>query len=79
MIRRVLKSILMIPAAVMLVALAVANRQPVNVSFDPFDPFDSEFAIAVPLYLVGFAVLIAGVVLGGIAARLNRGKWRRTG
>ncbi len=79
MIRRVLKSIVMIPAAAVLVALAVANRQPVTVSFDPFDPADSDLAVAVPLYLVGFALLIAGVVLGGAAAWLKRGKWHRTG
>ena len=79
MIRRVLKSIVMIPAAAVLVALAVANRQPVTVSFDPFDPADSDLAVAVPLYLVGFALLIAGVVLGGAAAWLKRGKWHRIG
>ena len=79
MIRRILKLIIMIPAAAVLVALAVANRHPVTVSFDPFDPFDSDLAVAAPLYLVGFAVLIAGVVLGGVAAWLKQGKWRRTG
>jgi hypothetical protein len=79
MIRRVLRSIVMVPAAAALVALAVANRQPVTVSFDPFDPSDSDLTVSIPLYLVGFTVLIAGVVLGGVAAWLNQGKWRRTG
>jgi hypothetical protein len=78
MIRTVLKSIVMVPAAAVLVALAVANRHLVTVSFDPFDPSDSDLAVAMPLYLVGFAVLIAGVVLGGTAAWLKQGKWRRT-
>jgi hypothetical protein len=79
MIRTVLKSIVMIPAAAVLVALAVANRQLVTVSFDPFDPSDQDLAVAVPLYLVGFTILIAGVVLGGVAAWLRQGKWRRNG
>ena len=79
MIRKVLKSMLMIPTAVVLVALAVANRQPVTVSFDPFDPSDLDLAMTVPLYVVGFTVLIAGVVLGGIAVRLKQGKWLRSG
>jgi hypothetical protein len=78
MIRRVLKSMLMIPTAVVLVALAVANRQPVTVSFDPFDPSDLDLAMTVPLYVVGFTVLIAGVVLGGVAVRLKQGKWLRS-
>ncbi len=79
MIGRFLKAIVAIPAAAVLVALAVANRQPVTVSFDPFDSSDLELAVKVPLYLVGFTLLIAGVVLGGVAAWLKQGKWRRTG
>jgi hypothetical protein len=74
MMRRVLRLIFIIPAAIVLVALAVANRQLVSVSFDPFDPSDADLAMTVPLYVVGFTVLIAGVVLGGTAARLKQGK-----
>jgi uncharacterized integral membrane protein len=69
----------MIPAAAVLVGLAIANRQPVTVSFNPFDPSDPHLAMAVPLYVAGFTVLIAGVVLGGFAAWLKQGKHRRTG
>jgi hypothetical protein len=78
MFRRALRTIVLIPIAVVLVALAVANRQPVTVSFDPFDSADPALAITTPLYLVGFAMLIAGVVLGGVAAWLEQGKSRRT-
>jgi uncharacterized integral membrane protein len=69
----------MIPAAAVLVGLAIANRQPVTVSFNPFDPSDPDLAVVVPLYVAGFTVLIAGVVLGGFAAWLKQGKHRRTG
>jgi hypothetical protein len=77
MIRRFLKAIVAILAATVLVALAIANRQPITVSFDPFDPSDADLAVTVPFYLAGFTILIAGVVLGGIAAWLKRGKRRR--
>jgi hypothetical protein len=79
MIRRFLKAIVMIPAFAVLVAWAIANHQPVTVSFDPFDSSDPDLAVTIPLYLAGFAVLIAGVVLGGFAAWLMQGKRRRTG
>jgi hypothetical protein len=79
MVRRFLKAILMIPAFAVLVALAVANRQPVTVSFNPFDSPDPDLAVTVPLYIVGFTVLIAGVVVGGIAAWLKQGRRRRIG
>jgi hypothetical protein len=77
MLRRLLKAIILIPIAATLVAWAVANRQPVTVSFDPFDPANPAYAMTKPLYLVGFAILIAGVVLGGMAAWFEQGKWRR--
>jgi hypothetical protein len=79
MVRRLLKAILMIPAFAALVALAIANHQPVTVSFNPFDSSDPDLAVTVPLYLVGFTVLIAGVAVGGIAAWLKQGKRRRIG
>ncbi len=77
--RRFLKAILAIPAFAVLVALAIANHQPVTVSFNPFDSSDADLAVRVPLYLVGFTVLIAGVVVGGIAAWLKQSKRRRIG
>ncbi len=79
MIRRFLWAIVMIPAFAVLVALAVANHQPVTVSFNPFDSSDPDLAVTVPLYLAGFAVLIAGVLIGGFAAWVKRGRHRRTG
>jgi uncharacterized integral membrane protein len=79
MIRRFVCALAMIPAAAVLVGLAIANRQPVTVSFNPFDSSDPDLAVTVPLYVAGFTVLIAGVVLGGFAAWLKQGKHRRTG
>ncbi len=79
MIRRFLKAMIMIPAAVALVALAIANWRPVTVSFDPFDSSDPDLTVTVPLYLAGFTVLIAGVVLGGFATWLKQGSQRRIG
>jgi hypothetical protein len=79
MVRRFLKAVLVIPAFVALVALAIANHQSVTVSFNPFDPSDPDLAVTAPLYLVGFTVLVAGVVVGGVAAWLKQGKRRRIG
>lgn len=69
----------MIPAAAGLGLLAMANRRPVTVSFDPFDAADTTFAVTVPLYLLGFTILIAGVTLGGFAAWLRGRRHRRLG
>ena len=78
MLRRLLYAIVMISAAGVLVGLAVANRQGVTLSFDPFNPDDPAYATGpIQLWQVAFVILIAGVIIGGIAAWLKQGKWRR--
>ena len=79
MIRKLLRAIIAIPAAILLAALAMANRQPVTVSFDPFDASDIDLTVTVPLYVLGFTILVAGVALGGFAAWLRQGRRRRIG
>lgn len=79
MIRKFLRTLLMIPAAAVLGLVAIANRQPVTVSFDPFDASDKEFTVTVPLYVLGFTILITGVIVGGFAAWLRQGRRRRLG
>ena len=58
-------------------AFAVANRQTVTVSFDPFSSASPAYAATLPLFVVIFVVLILGVMVGGIAAWIRQGKWRR--
>ena len=77
MIRRVLTALILLPLAIVVISLAVANRDNVTVSFDPFDPAHPAFTHALPLYLLMLMLLIGGVFVGGIAAWLRQGKWRR--
>jgi uncharacterized integral membrane protein len=76
MIGKIVRALILIPLALILVSFAVANRQTVTVSFDPFDRVDPAFSVALPLYVLILALVIAGVVLGGVAAWLRQGKWR---
>jgi uncharacterized integral membrane protein len=70
MIRRIAAALILVPLAILLVSLAVANRQSVVISFDPFDPAHPALTQALPLYLLMLMILIGGVLLGGSAARL---------
>ena len=78
MLRKTVTAIVLVPLAIVVVAFAVANRQTVTVSFDPFDSANPAYSMTMPLFLIVFAVLIAGVVIGGVAAWLRQGPWRRT-
>ena len=77
MVRKIVTALILLPLAVIVIALAVANRQSVVISFDPFDQAHPAFAPALPLYQLMLLLVIAGVVIGGIAAWLRQGKWRR--
>jgi uncharacterized integral membrane protein len=77
MFRKIVTAIVVVPLVVVLVAFAVANRQMVTVSFDPFSSTAPAYAATLPLFTILFAALILGVLIGGIAAWLRQGKWRR--
>jgi uncharacterized integral membrane protein len=77
MFRKVLTAIIAVPLAAVIIAFAVANRQNVTVSFDPFSSADPAYAATLPLFAVVMLVLIFGVVVGGVAAWIKQGKWRR--
>ena len=72
-----LKALVLFPIAILVVLLAVANRGPVTLSFDPFSREAPEIAFTVPLFAVIFGAVMLGVVIGGLAAWLAQGKHRR--
>ncbi|MCW1842155.1 lipopolysaccharide assembly protein LapA domain-containing protein [Prosthecomicrobium hirschii] len=75
---RILWWLVGVPVGIVLVALAVANRAPVKLSLDPFRPDAPALSVELPLYLIFFAVLMIGVVIGGVAVWLNQGRHRRS-
>lgn len=75
--RKILNAVIVIPLALVLLAFAVANRQIVTVSFDPFSSSDPSVALRLPLFAVIIAVAILGVFAGGFATWWRQGGWRR--
>jgi hypothetical protein len=74
---RLLKAVILLPVAIAVVLLAVANRAPVTFSLDPFADGVPALAVVLPLYAVVFVAVALGVVIGGIAAWGAQGKHRR--
>ena len=77
MLRRIVSAIILIPLMVVVVGFAVANRQAVTLSFDPFSATSPAYALTLPLFIVVFALLIIGVIVGGTAVWLGQRRIRR--
>ena len=77
-VRNIIAALVLVPLAVVIIALAVANRQIVTVSLDPFSPEHPAASMTLPLFGLIIALLIIGVLIGGIAAWLRQARWRRT-
>ena len=76
MIQKLISALILAPLAILFVVFAVANRQTVVVSFDPFDAAQPMLSVGMPLFALILLLALGGVVVGGAAAWLGQGKWR---
>ena len=76
--RKIVTAVIVIPLAVVILAFAVANRQIVTVSFDPFSSANPAYSVPLPLFVLIFVLVILGVIIGGAAAWVRQSPWRRT-
>jgi len=74
LLRKIVATLILLPLAIVMIAFAVANRQIVTVSLDPFGGSDS--GLALQLFVLIILLLIIGVLIGGLAAWVRQGKWR---
>ncbi len=78
MFHKIVTTVIVVPLAAIIIAFAIANRQLVTVSFDPFSTTNPAYAATLPLFIMIFVLVILGVIVGGAAAWLRQSKWRRT-
>src|SRR5258708_38279000 len=77
MIRKLITALILVPLAVGFAAFAVANRQMVVISFDPFDQAHPAFVLSVPLFALILTLVLGGVVVGGVCAWVGERELRR--
>lgn len=78
MLRRIIWFPVALIAAILLVTLAVSNREVVRLVLDPFRPDAPVLSIALPFYVYLLGALTLGVILGGVATWMTQGRWRKT-
>lgn len=75
--RRLLGWLFGAPAALLLIAFAVANRHWVEVSLDPLGGSNPSLYLQLPLWTVLVLGIFLGLVTGWIGAWIGQGRWRR--
>jgi uncharacterized integral membrane protein len=76
-LHRLLRWTIGLPVALVVIVFAVANREWVTVSLDPFS-HDNPFAsIVMPLWALAFLGGFIGIFAGWIACWFAQAKWRR--
>lgn len=77
MLSRLASFLILSPLAIVLIALAVANRNLVAFTIDAFNPGSSLLTWQVPLFALLFAALAAGLLIGSFATWVAQGRHRR--
>ena len=77
MLNRFMLVVILLPIAVVLIALAVANRALVPFTLDPFNPGNPALTLRIPLFVQLFAALGIGLVLGGMGTWFKQSRYRR--
>ncbi len=77
MLSRLIVVLVLIPVAVILIALTVANRDIVAFTLDPFNPGSQALTFQAPLFVFLYLALLIGLVLGGVATWFTQRKHRK--
>lgn len=77
MIARLFWIVFLLPVAIVLIALSVANRNIVPLTFDPFNAANPYLTTSAPLFVFLFGCLVIGLVMGSLTTWFAQGKHRR--
>ena len=69
--------LIFVPVGIVVVALAVANRQVVSVAIPPQIGDAPLYSFSLPLFALIFATLFVGMVIGSFATWVSQGKHRK--
>lgn len=76
-LKRILSLVVFVPIGIVLIVLAVANRQVVTLALNPFRPQDSVLSVSAPFFVFVFLALLVGLVIGASLTWWRQGRYRR--
>jgi hypothetical protein len=76
--RKLILAFVVVPLGIVLIALAVVNREPATLLLNPFGGAEPNLTLEAPFFLFLLGAFALGLIVGGMASWLNQGKWRRT-
>jgi uncharacterized integral membrane protein len=77
MVRKIVSLVVMLPLAILLIVLAVANRHPVSLALNPFNPADQALSLSAPLFVLLILAVMLGILLGAVVTWFSQGKHRK--
>lgn len=77
MSKKIVNLLVLLPLAIILIVLCVANRQNVTLALNPFQPADSVLSFSAPFFVFIFLAVLFGIFLGSAATWISQGKHRK--
>ncbi len=77
MMKRLVSLFLIAPIAIILLVLAVSNRQPVSVAVPPYAGDAPFLSLSMPLFALVFGSLLVGLILGSFITWWRQGSYRK--
>lgn len=77
MLNRFVLIVIVVPLAIILITLAVANRESVGVTIDPFNRDNASLTWHMPLFVWLLLALAIGVIIGGVVSWWRQGAYRK--
>ena len=77
MSKKIVNLLVLLPLAIILIILCVANRQDVTLALNPFQPDDSVLSFTAPFFVFIFLSVLFGIFVGSAATWISQGKHRK--
>jgi uncharacterized integral membrane protein len=76
-LKRILSLVVFVPLGIVLIVLAVANRQSVTLALNPFRPQDTVLSVTAPFFIFLLLALLVGMALGATVTWWKQGRYRK--